>query len=346
MTDHQVVLHRSGPSYPIHPSAVFFAFANGRLSYDCVRCNAQCCRGHGYSPQTATELSAQLELRPSVKFFLDYGEKEPGEAHLVRNCPPACFFLKQDGSGATHAEQRYASKPETCRLFPFNACMRVGQHLIVAPHDRLFPLEVLPLGTTSPKSDYRHLLEEMSAKGIGTDNPIGTINHSDLSENIALERCIVPLSEKHLCSRRYAEFFRVQCNVSQERGFDDLPEGTVRLDATRCVELMSEVMDVRATDLDPEQPDLVRTMMAVTPFLRSKLLFREVGRRGITLEIATSRIPHFVMAVHAVAAPGSAAGMRVIMFQTSVEALRHWLTKRRMPLEVRRSEERGGKSFG
>jgi hypothetical protein len=110
---------------------VLFAFADGRWSYDCVACGAQCCRGHGYALNGARELEAQLSASTALHLFVSADKAGLFQAYQVRNLPPACFMLTKDGRCATHVTHGFAAKPETCRLFPFNQFGLLGDYLIV-----------------------------------------------------------------------------------------------------------------------------------------------------------------------------------------------------------------------
>lgn len=157
------VMDDSQPGLTISDDTVYFAFADGCYSFDCVQCDAQCCRGHGYVVQGGREFDAHLLKSPNVRFF---AERCDAENHYnAQNYRPACFFLTADGGCSIHRDWGYESKPHTCRLFPFNNIVRVGKYLVVAPHDSLCPLETMPVGTRSNASVYDVLLAELRRSG-------------------------------------------------------------------------------------------------------------------------------------------------------------------------------------
>lgn len=160
-------LHQASPPVDIPSDNVYFAFASGRLSYDCVTCNAKCCRGHGYLLQRRDELQRHLAIRPHLKYFIDHAGKESRRQLLVKNCPPACFFLNTHGLCTLHVEDGYDAKPETCRLFPFNVLRRVANYVVVTPHSSLCPLEISSLGAERPESTHQELLKAMASQGAG-----------------------------------------------------------------------------------------------------------------------------------------------------------------------------------
>ena len=120
---------------------IYFPFPSGRLGYDCVTCQAKCCRGFGYMTTVGAELDRQFEMRPTLPLFVSPPDpRTSGGQVSIGNCAPGCFFLADDGRCDIHRERGFAAKPETCRLFPFNNFRRVGRFLIVArSRDRRMP---------------------------------------------------------------------------------------------------------------------------------------------------------------------------------------------------------------
>jgi Fe-S-cluster containining protein len=150
-----VVLANSGRPISIQADHVYFAFPSGRLTYDCVSCGAKCCRGFGYEVFVDRDLQRQLGTRHALRFFLDPCEAGAADHYHARNLKPACFFLDEQNACSLHVQHGYDTKPETCRLFPFNQFNRVGDYLIVAPHPELCPLAILPPGERSDASSQR-----------------------------------------------------------------------------------------------------------------------------------------------------------------------------------------------
>lgn len=109
---------------PILPSDistenVFFTFPSGSLAYDCASCGSTYCRGHGFSMNRDKELPVLLGRDSSLQLFITDGDGDAAGTHsTVRNCPPGCFVLENDGLCEIQLEHGYAAKPETCRLFP------------------------------------------------------------------------------------------------------------------------------------------------------------------------------------------------------------------------------------
>ncbi len=322
-----IKLFHGRPAIEVAPEHVYFAFASGRLSYDCVSCNAQCCRGHGYLVTIGPELDRQLAVRPELRFFLAPQNDTARNQHRVRNCPPSCFFLNDRGLCSLHAEHGYEAKPETCRLFPFNHLRRAGDYLIVAPHDSLCPIQVEPPGEASDRSTYGELLHTMSLPGIYAEVPVCNGLLSDLDILISLERQVVDLSEQYMDQSHYAGFAAAQLDATYQTLRNLLPvngpcpqppaDGVIERFLEQVCELLgfSRALAKRADAL------LTRTVTAVTPALRSQLVFRDAvqdrkAAPALWDGLELDRVPYLLAALHALANLAELAGMRAVTYQT------------------------------
>lgn len=174
---------------------MYFAFADGRLHYDCMSCGAACCRGHGYTLSIGAEVNQHLEGRSALRFFMTTSGLASSSRVFVDNCPPSCFFLTDTGHCRIHVDRGHRFKPETCRLFPFNRLRRLGAFLVVAPHLSLCPLQVTPPGVRSRTSSHDTLLEALADQGVATKIPDGVAPNGHLDHTVMVEREIVELSE-------------------------------------------------------------------------------------------------------------------------------------------------------
>ena len=169
-----ICLNDKSEPVSIDPQNVYFAFADGRLSYDCISCGAQCCRGKGYllNIETPTELHAQLKETPDLHIFFKFDASKINSSALgVFNMEPECFFLTQDNTCRIHQNMGYEAKPETCRLFPFNNIIRVGGHLVVKPHSGICPLQISESEVADGKSSHTNLLRSIQLRGISAEIP-------------------------------------------------------------------------------------------------------------------------------------------------------------------------------
>lgn len=313
-----IALRGVKPPTHVPVDRVYFAFASGRLAYDCVACNAKCCRGYGYEVEVGAPLQAHLATRPAVRFFLDPADGDWQGSYRVRNCPPSCFFLTEGNLCGIQAEHGYDSKPETCRLFPFNYFRRVGDYLIVAPHDGLCPLQILPGGEYDEKSNYEQLLATMRAHGISAEIPQVESLNLGVATHLSVERAIVGLSEQYLESGDYVPFVVAQICAERD-SVDTADRATSREPAEEMVDRfrhrLTQVLGASPAAANRGDLVLVRTLVATTPFLRSELVF---PRKANALQPATAesaQVPFILLALHSIAAFAREAGMREITYQ-------------------------------
>lgn len=308
-TETSIELKGLNPPQAFSRSQVYFAFASGRLTYDCASCGAQCCRGHGYSGQIGVPLQTQLADRPSMAVFLEH--TGPGQ-YLMKNCPPGCFFLTEGNLCGIEMTQGHTAKPETCRIFPFNNLRRTAQHLIVAPHTMLCPLRIVPAGERSEQSSHEALIQALTAQGISATVPPVTIRNTDSDRLIELEGEIVALSEAHLQSSGYESFAMAQAHLTAKA----FPELQCELDVELSSRLIQKVLGLETPDDQLRNPESVLVMSATTAFVRSQLLFSAPDVEGSGRHIEIERVPHFLVALNLLVAFALGAGMKKITFQS------------------------------
>jgi Putative zinc- or iron-chelating domain len=313
--DRSITLYNSRPSVQIQPKDVYFTFASGRLNYDCVTCNAKCCRGFGYLV-TRPEMQRQLELRPSLPLFVDRSGQHEGAPYHIGNCAPSCFFLTEAGRCEIHSRLGYAAKPETCRLFPFNNLRRVGGYLVVGPHQSLCPLEVVPSGMTSRCSDHDALLDAMMEQGINAQVPLCDAATDDVSQLITFERSIVTLAEKFLDRSDYIAFTREQLRLDGPVALTQVDPEVPSVESV--LQFGRELLDLPGTGTLGRDADLVSTMVAMTPFLRARFVFPDASsvEQGSHPAFDHTRVATAVLWLYLFAEAARAGGMPKVSFQT------------------------------
>lgn len=310
-------LHGAQPPLDVASSDVYFPFASGRLEYDCVACNATCCRGHGYGIQPGHELRTHLKTAPSVRFFLEDVTPSHGSNYAIRNCAPGCFFLTEDGRCGIQARHGYEAKPETCRLFPFNNIRLAGCYLIASPHTGLCPLAIAPPSRKSALSDHEALTNAMRMSGIGANVPRASADVSDISALVRFERQIVDLSEAYLDDADYLAFAIAQVELTDGVwGKDDRRSARQRL--AEYTSLVDEILGGPPTRASSNDQALERTLIALTPFVRSMLVFP--GDDDKT-PVALDRVPYVLVALRTIALHARDAGMPAITFQSLMHLL-------------------------
>lgn len=295
---------------------VYFAFANGRLVYDCIACGAKCCRGYGYM-SAPPEMQLQLRMRRHLPVFVT-AEADSAGTFVVRNSAPGCFFLTTDGLCEIQSEHGFDAKPETCRLFPFNNLRRLGNYLIVRPHLVLCPLTTAPPGTASACSDYSAIMNAMRSRGIAAHVPKCSFSGGDSAgEDVATERQIVSLSEQFLEHSDYFDFVRAQLTVNASSTDGALADDSER-DLDCVLRLLRDLFDIPSYPEQGSDPELVRTMTALTPYLRSEFVFHDLHNRRPHnyLPLEPAKVPLAMACIFLFARAARHAGMKSVTLQT------------------------------
>jgi hypothetical protein len=107
-------------------AVLHFAFADGAIGYDCVTCGARCCKGLGFALAGA-ELVQLLAREPR---FAPFVQPVRGVVHVL-DLEDGCWALGDDGRCGVEVAHGREAKPSTCRLFPVNRLLRVGETMIV-----------------------------------------------------------------------------------------------------------------------------------------------------------------------------------------------------------------------
>jgi len=266
-------LWHSGSPGEVSDSEVAFAFASGRLAYDCARCGAKCCRGYGYAASSTGELAYQLSVSPHLALFVDGSISHSTRQLHVLNSPSGCCFLQENGMCGVQVRGGYGVKPETCRLFPFNDLLRLGRFLIVRPHVGLCPIDVVQTDGHAPASLYATLLAELGLKGVQAQVPhcrdIGT-EPDILVEN---EGRITTESEKYFSAADVMGYLASQDAIWEAQSRRVAPNMSTAAMVALCADLLS----TPPAEKLGHDADLLRTFIAVTPALRSRLILRSVS---------------------------------------------------------------------
>jgi hypothetical protein len=103
-----------------------FAFADGAIGYDCVTCGSRCCKGLGFALAGA-ELVPLLLREPRFAPFV----QPMSSAVHVFDLEDGCWALADDGRCGVEVAHGREAKPSTCRLFPVNRLLRIGEAIVV-----------------------------------------------------------------------------------------------------------------------------------------------------------------------------------------------------------------------
>jgi len=304
------------------PDRVYFPFFSGRLTYDCAKCNATCCRGHGYALHRTREAPDHLRLRRNLHVFVDSSGVDAGYASLhVGNCPPACFFLTETGQCRIELDHGHNAKPQTCRLFPFNHFRRIGDHLIVAPHPTLCPLSVTDADVIDRKSRHEDLMSEMRLTGVSGRLPEYRPPRShSVGELLRLERAIVERSVFHETDADYFRFAAVQYemwrNPDLELTAASFPE-SVKMFRGYAKDV-ARLLGASEGDLDESASSLVKTMAIVTPYFRLEFLLpvNVSARSARHILVDPERLSFTLVGLYVIAMLARSAGMSPVTIQT------------------------------
>jgi Fe-S-cluster containining protein len=310
----QIVLRSSAGAVRIPSANVYYAFGDGRFPYDCVSCNAKCCRGYGYLAAAGAEFDRQVNMRRTLPLFAAPAPDRGTAQFQISNCAPGCFFLSDDGRCEIHATAGFDAKPETCRLFPFNNLRRLGPYLIVAPHSSLCPLAV-SYPERSSCSDHAALFESLAAQPIAARVRGFTSEFANPADLIARERQIVTLSDANGHARSYLPF------VAGQILLDTASAGSTSTGielVTDAVNRIAAVLGTPRAESFSENPELVRTMIAVTPFLRAQLVLAEQrpADKPQQRPVTGARVALSILATYLLGDAAMTAGMKEISFQT------------------------------
>ncbi|HWE30839.1 MAG TPA: hypothetical protein VHB97_22685, partial [Polyangia bacterium] len=140
-----------------------FAFADGAIGYDCVACGARCCKGLGFA-LGGGELVQLLARAPA---FAPFAQPMRGAVHMF-DLEDGCWALADDGRCGVELAHGREAKPSTCRLFPVNRLLRLGDTIVVdlqLTHCPLVDARTSPLPRTIIRWD--EIARDLDAAGTG-----------------------------------------------------------------------------------------------------------------------------------------------------------------------------------
>ena len=312
----RITLHAAGISLP--ESVIYFAFPSGRWTFDCVSCGAQCCRGHGYSMSLAVDAAHHWIGAEPLRFFASPGDK----ANLtVSNFKPSCFKLTETGLCQVQLDHGFQSKPETCRLFPFNSLKIVGEYLIVEPHPHLCPLAVA--SSSSSLSAHGGLLASMQMQGIYQEIERVHDPDQEIGAVLALEREIRDL--QHDANATIESFVASQIALTAKAfGLGSPRTQAEALDSVMRFKPHLETLLGCSPARERKSSETEATLWAATATLRSQLQFLPIKSAKPALALPPVRIPRFILALHSLLALAAEAGMKSLTYQTVMGIAREY----------------------
>lgn len=320
----------STPENRIQPTqfsedSTYFTFLDGRLRYDCAKCGAACCRGHGYNVNRLSRREIDRQNRPNLHLFVSPARSNAEvQSVLVNNCPPTCFFLDRSGKCEIHLQHGFSAKPETCRLFPFNQFCRAGNVLVVSPHTGLCPLEISPQDSRDDNSRHDVLIQNMRFQGITArvpkcNEPVGL----SLQKLLQVERAVLAKSKEYEAADNYETFAAAQLDLTyslvdgcKSQVVDKYAESSlthVRSSVESIIDLIGLTLPTDATN----DTALVRPMVVLTPTIRALFVLHPQGRGAPSVTPTTMiGLPFLLLGVLLLSAAAKSAGMNVVTAQT------------------------------
>jgi hypothetical protein len=126
-----------GHVFVLHDRPLYFPFPSGALRYQCVGCDAPCCKGQPLVISRSRELVTLQAAQPRAALFA--APHPAGNALLTVLPPDRCWFLSRNSTCRLENAVGRDAKPTGCRLFPFSRIVRAGEAVVVLP-DFLCPL--------------------------------------------------------------------------------------------------------------------------------------------------------------------------------------------------------------
>jgi Fe-S-cluster containining protein len=308
--------HATGVNASTPRERLYFAFPSGRLTYDCVACGFQCCRGYGYACTNEREVEAQRQRGAALGFFSEsMSGRGEGVGCRVSNVRPACFFLRDDGLCDVQVRHGYIAKPETCRLFPFNIVKRLGEQFIVLPHPTLCPLRGKPRGSSSFQSDHERLYHEMVTQGVNSTTP--AVSPYNASMLLGVESEVTRCAEQAIDAGSVAVLWDAQCYAATDYCRAAGRKRELPLEDGWFDDAFERIVGVMPQTEWVECEEVVRAVAATVPALRFQMLTTDptASRRALRVE----RVPFVIRGLHLIVALARQAGARVLTVTSVID---------------------------
>jgi hypothetical protein len=194
------------------------------------------------------------------------------------------------------------------------------------------PLEVLPVNSRSPLSDHRSLLGAMTSRGIASEVTLRRAILGDPDRAIALERRICELSELYIdpAAGTFHEFIDAQVAITRDaQTYDARSTGASSnsVCASTLTEHAARLLGVNLQEIVPFDDEVDRTIIALTPYLRSEFVFARRAphqQESEAMSIAVDRVPGLILGLRFMARLAVRAGMTNVTFQTVTGLLRRF----------------------
>lgn len=283
---------------------LYFAFPDGVFHYVCRECTEMCCKGHGFGGSLNREFRSLFVVYPQLERLT---LSRVGDTMIFATTTDGCMMLDTDNLCRIEKELGKSSKPNVCRLFPFNLFARVGQTITVSPHF-LCPLR-LQLPARPGEVEGTHTALETVVRETGILSP-EYLRHevprlelhpsTDPRSVIAEEEKFRDVCARGLGAKTFPEALREAS--AEPEGLDDFVDRAARLMR------MEQPSRSRARD---NVDDL---MLAMAPSYRLRLL--ALPREGVLRALAIAELT--ARAYHGAAQPPTPKGLHHLISNFSL----------------------------
>jgi hypothetical protein len=300
-----VAARTRGRAYVLHDKPLYFPFPSGALRYQCVGCDAPCCKGQPLIISRSRELVTLQAAQPRAALF---AAPHPNGRALLSVLPPErCWFLSRSSTCRLENAVGRDAKPAGCRLFPFSRLVRAGEAVVVLP-DFLCPLALgrLDDGDDGLPTVFSHaaLARELASTQMPSTGHPTLADPSDMPwhEALHLERTIVAAAGAALESGELIPYLDMQQALTNSH----LSDG-------RDVDIRSVIASARrvlgggeaALQMSPVPAQLGRELAALSGVLRmvgEPMLPRRVLPRMLAV--------HALLCTAAIGARGAKSSLR------------------------------------
>lgn len=253
----------------------FFSLLNGALDYDCSSCEAACCRG-GYG--TAVMHGAEWANLKQKYPLLSHFAIDQGKYIYLINHGPKCFFLNHQYRCQIEQENRRIEKPLQCRIFPYQVCGRVqGRPLVRAGLLCPFAINENLEGNIRSENFYREIGDTSVVEKVYDIFDVELASY--LANPLSLEKSIIESSKEYFTCGDLEGFLFEQLNISQTILRESrLTDAKIDISSHQIMRKMvfqqCKFLGIDLEDLDFDKKGIGRSMISISPILRSLMLER------------------------------------------------------------------------
>src|SRR5687768_1311943 len=146
-------------AYLLGGRPLVFPFLSGVLHYDCMACDAPCCKGAALGIGPSRELVTLTQAQPLAPLF---AVRSFFDSPIVAVHPPLdrCWFLDRKNHCRLEKVLGRDAKPSGCRLYPFVRFRMMGEAVAVLP-DFGCPIQVASAPSREGETSHDEIAKEI-----------------------------------------------------------------------------------------------------------------------------------------------------------------------------------------